>query len=147
MLNSLSGFRNHRINLMGVNTIKKYLSSAIALIICACLGLSFAYGLSSWSETRTFTHSVKQYNINDGQSTGQSVSLGAVGNDPISYAYTVKNTGNVPLTITVSVSAIACTAAINATTSIIPVNGTDIYIVTLTAFTGNGQCTTTFTPS
>lgn len=115
------------------------------LVLAILAGMMVANAISPlWVETRRGTTANYHISVNDVTPTGQIVEMG-ITDGPIAIIYDVLNDGNVPITVSATISATGCSPILNATSVTIDAGKTECFELKIIDFTGGDwQYTITF---
>jgi hypothetical protein len=125
-----------------MNTKIFFCGISVLVILAGCMIVNAVAPL--FSETRYGQLPKPSITVNGQNTTGPMINMGVVTGDQFTVAYDVVNTGNVPITVNVSVVATGCVASLNASSTTLAVGKSAQFVLTLNAFTGDWQYTITF---
>jgi hypothetical protein len=126
-----------------MNTKIFFCGISVLVILAGCMIVNAVAPL--FSETRQWQLPISKISVNGQVVTGPIIDMGVVSGEQLSIAYDVANTGNVPITVNVSVVTTGCTASLNATSTTLATGKSAQFVLTLSAFTTpTGQYTITF---
>jgi hypothetical protein len=120
---------------------KKQKILVVAVIIAIMVAIGIVYAATTYSQTISWTYQPVSESF--AVSNSDPTDLGEiVGSKTFTRIYDVTNDGNVPITVTVSVTGVGYTASWDETTAIIPVGESTTFTLSLTV-EGDGGCTVT----